>query len=73
MRVPDGLDVKKLLQILREERNLVLSGGQQRLEGQIFRIGHLGWVNEADIEAVMRELEIALPQAGFTRGGQVSG
>ena len=73
VRVPDGLDVKKLLQILREERNLVLSGGQQRLEGQIFRIGHLGWVNEADIEVVMRELEIALPQAGFTRGGQVSG
>jgi aspartate aminotransferase-like enzyme len=73
VRVPDGLDVKKLLQILREERDVAPSGGQQRLERLIFRIGHLGWVNEADIEVVMRELEIALPQAGFTRGRRVSG
>jgi len=61
----DGLDTKKLLRILREEHQVVLGGGQQRLDGKIFRIGHLGWVNEDDIEAVISALKVVLPQAGF--------
>jgi len=40
----DGLDTKKMLKIMREEHQMVLAGGQQRLDGKIFRIGHLGWV-----------------------------
>jgi aspartate aminotransferase-like enzyme len=59
-----GLDVKKLLKILREEHGIVLSGGQQKLEGKIFRIGHLGWVNEDDIADVISALKAALPKAG---------
>ena len=61
----DGLDTKKLLRILREEHQVVLGGGQQRLDGKIFRIGHLGWVTEDDIEAVISALKVVLPQAGF--------
>jgi len=61
----DGLDIKKLLRILREEHQVVLSGGQQKLDGKIFRIGHLGLVTEEDIEAVISALKVALPQAGF--------
>ncbi len=62
-----GLDTKKLLKILREEYQTVLAGGQQSLDGKIFRIGHLGWVTEEDIEAVISALKVALPQAGFVR------
>ena len=61
----DGLNVAKLLKILREEYHVVLGGGQQKLSGQIFRIGHLGWVNEEDINMVLKSLMTALPQAGF--------
>ena len=61
----DGLDTKKLLRILREEHQVILAGGQQRLDGKIFRIGHLGWVTEADIEAVISALKVTLPRAGF--------
>jgi len=61
----DGLDPKKLNKILREEHQVVLSGGQQKLDGKIFRIGHLGWVSEDDIKQVISALKIALPQAGF--------
>ncbi|MBE9483069.1 MAG: alanine--glyoxylate aminotransferase family protein, partial [Chloroflexi bacterium] len=64
-RSADGLDVKKMLQILKEEHEVVLAGGQQTLSGKIFRIGHLGWVTENDIEIVMSALKVALPQAGF--------
>lgn len=63
---PDGLDVKKLRQIMKDEHQIVLAGGQQRLDGKIFRIGHLGWVSEGDIESVMTALKIALPKAGLT-------
>jgi len=61
----DGLDAKKMLKLLREEHGMVLAGGQQRLDGRIFRIGHLGWVSENDIQAVISALRVVLPQAGF--------
>ena len=64
----DGLDTKKLLKIMGEEHKIVLGGGQQRLDGKIFRIGHLGWVTEDDIKAVISALRATLPQVGF-RGG----
>ncbi|HUV56121.1 MAG TPA: alanine--glyoxylate aminotransferase family protein [Dehalococcoidales bacterium] len=61
----DGLDVAKMLKILREEHDMVLAGGLRELAGKIFRIGHLGWVNEDDIERVISALKAALPKAGF--------
>jgi aspartate aminotransferase-like enzyme len=61
----DGLDTKKMLRIIREEHQVILGGGQQRLDGKIFRIGHLGWVTEDDIKTVISALKIVLPQAGF--------
>ena len=61
----DGLDIKKLRKILREEHRVVLAGGQQRLDGKIFRVGHLGWVTEDDINAMISALKVVLPQAGF--------
>jgi len=63
--VSNGLDSKKMLKILREEHQVILSGGQQKLDGQIFRMGHLGWVNEDDIKQVISALKVVLPQAGF--------
>jgi aspartate aminotransferase-like enzyme len=66
---PEGLDVPKMLKILREEHDTVLGGGQQHLAGKIFRIGHLGWITEEDINMVLKSLIIVLPQAGFEIGG----
>jgi aspartate aminotransferase-like enzyme len=60
-----GLDTKKMNRILREEHQVILSGGQQKLDGKIFRIGHLGWVNEDDVKEVISKIKIVLPQAGF--------
>jgi aspartate aminotransferase-like enzyme len=61
----NGLDPKKMNKILREEHQVMLSGGQQRLDGKIFRIGHLGWVNEDDVKEVISKIKLVLPQAGF--------
>ncbi|MBN1367014.1 MAG: alanine--glyoxylate aminotransferase family protein [Dehalococcoidales bacterium] len=63
----NGLDTKKLTQIMRDQYKIVLAGGQGALEGKIFRIGHLGYVSVEDITDVIANLKLALPQAGFTR------
>ncbi|MCD6299775.1 MAG: alanine--glyoxylate aminotransferase family protein [Dehalococcoidales bacterium] len=65
----DGLDAAKLLKIMREEQGIVLAGGQSKLASKVFRIGHLGWVNNDDIETVISALKAALPKAGFKSAG----
>ncbi|MDP6222171.1 MAG: hypothetical protein QF543_04700, partial [Dehalococcoidales bacterium] len=63
----ESIDVKQLRQILREEYKVVLAGGQGKLEEKIFRIGHLGWVNEDNIRTVISALKVALLQAGTAK------
>ncbi len=62
---PPGVDGKKITEIMRDEHGIVLSGGQSTLAGKIFRIGHLGFVTESDIDDVIRELRHALPKVGY--------
>jgi aspartate aminotransferase-like enzyme len=57
------IDVPKLIQMLREEYEVILAGGQEKLSGKIFRIGHLGSVYEDDIKSVLEALNKALPRA----------
>jgi len=59
----DKMNVSKLQQILRDEYKVVVSGGQGDLAGKIFRIGHLGWVTEADIKETLGAIGKALPKA----------
>ncbi len=59
----DKIDVSQLTRILREEYEVILAGGQERLSGKIFRIGHLGLVYEKDIKSVLEALGKALPRA----------
>ena len=62
---PDGVDSKKLVGTVKDEHGIVLAGGQASLGGKIFRIGHLGYVTEQDVDEVIRELRLALPKVGF--------
>jgi aspartate aminotransferase-like enzyme len=59
----DKIDVPKLIQMLQNEYEVILAGGQQKLSGKIFRIGHLGLVYEKDIKSVLEALSKALPRA----------
>ena len=65
VQIPDGVDGKALVDILRTEQGVVLAGGQGKLEGKIFRIGHLGEVAENEIEEVFGALRCTLPKVGF--------
>lgn len=62
--VPEGVDGKKLVALLREEHQIIISGGQQALAGKIIRIGHVGWVQRAELDAVFDALRVTLPRVG---------
>ncbi len=65
VKTPEGVDTNALLKILREEHQVVLAGGQGPLRGKIFRIAHLGLVEEKDMEIVAEAIRKALPKVGF--------
>ena len=65
IRVPEGVNGRELTAMLRQEYDTIVGGGQGPLEGQIFRIGHLGYVSEQDIDDTLAALREALPHLGF--------
>ena len=65
IRVPEGVDGKALTKALREREGVVIAGGQDRLEGHIIRVGHLGYVHEPEVAACMDALERQLAALGY--------
>jgi aspartate aminotransferase-like enzyme len=61
--VPDDLDWKTFNGELKR-RGLVLAGGQGKLTGKVFRLGHLGSVTIEEILGAMSALEIASLASG---------
>ena len=71
--VPEGVNAKALLRALKDRHAIVMAGGQGRLEGQIIRTGHMGWVQQEDLAEVLRALQVELnsaraPSAAGARG-----
>ncbi|MBI2852380.1 MAG: alanine--glyoxylate aminotransferase family protein [Chloroflexi bacterium] len=67
---PEGVDPGNLRRVLREKHQVVLAGGQGKLDGKIFRIGHLGWVDEANIERVLLCLKLTLEEIAPVKAQQ---
>ncbi len=60
---PDEL--KALLGHLRTTYGLVLAGGQGQLQGKIFRVGHLGYIDEGDVYSILATIEQGLQDKGL--------
>jgi aspartate aminotransferase-like enzyme len=65
VKVPEGVDGNALVAMVRDEYEVELAGGQGPFAGKIFRIGHLGWVDDGDIDACLEALRAALPRLGY--------
>jgi aspartate aminotransferase-like enzyme len=63
--VPKGIEGNKLVSELSQQFGIVLSGGQGKLKGKIFRIAHLGYYDLYDTMAMISCLEIALQRLGY--------
>ena len=61
---PERLDGKLFLSRLQTRFGVKLAGGQGPLKGRIFRIAHMGLVDELDILATLAALELVLAEMG---------
>lgn len=70
--VPEGINAGQLLSKLNSEHDTVLAAGQGKLAGKIVRIGHMGIVDTADIDAAIDALATVLEQLGYKKPAAVS-
>ncbi|MEB3197048.1 MAG: alanine--glyoxylate aminotransferase family protein [Candidatus Sericytochromatia bacterium] len=76
---PAGIDAEQLRKAVQEQFGLVLAGGQGKMAGKIFRIGHLGFYQPLDMLTVLAALEVvchrlgaAVPLGAGVRAAQAS-
>ncbi|MDE3231575.1 MAG: alanine--glyoxylate aminotransferase family protein, partial [Chloroflexota bacterium] len=72
IKAPANISAKAITKALRENEGVVIAGGQERLDGQVFRIGHLGYVHEPEMTACMDALERQLTALGFESPARAS-
>ena len=65
---PDGIDAETLRKKVRERFDILLAGGQDHLKGQVFRIGHLGFVCDRDVLTAVAAIEATLQDLNLHRG-----
>ncbi|MCI2429582.1 alanine--glyoxylate aminotransferase family protein [Candidatus Acetothermia bacterium] len=63
--VPVGLNSKEILEGLRRDFGIKISGGQDHLKGKILRIGHIGDIGPKDLFGVIAALELTLHKLGY--------
>jgi len=49
----EGIDAEEFRKKIKNNFDILLAGGQDNLKGKIFRVGHLGYVNDRDIITVV--------------------
>lgn len=68
VRMPDGFDADAFRGKALSETNLALGGGLARLSGKVFRIGHLGDLNEPMMLGCLATVEMQLKRQGIPHG-----
>jgi alanine-glyoxylate transaminase/serine-glyoxylate transaminase/serine-pyruvate transaminase len=66
--MPDGFNAEDVRKICIERFNVSLGGGLGQLGGKVFRIGHMGDLNEPMILGTLASVEMALSIAGIPHG-----
>ncbi len=62
--MPEGVDSGRLIEFAAGRLNLALGVGLGKLKGRVFRIGHLGALNELEVLATLGGVELALHKSG---------
>lgn len=63
--VPEGVDGKAIVKIMKDKYGVTIAGGQDDYAGRIIRIGHLGYFGEFDIITTLAALEMTLAELGY--------
>jgi alanine-glyoxylate transaminase/serine-glyoxylate transaminase/serine-pyruvate transaminase len=69
--LPEGQDADRLRQIILERYDMSLGTGLGKVQGRVFRIGHLGDFNDLMLAGTLCGVEMGLAAAGipFNKGG----
>ena len=62
--LPEGVDGVSFLRFMEKSLGISLGAGLGPLSGKAFRIGHLGWLGEAEVLATLAGIEMGLHKAG---------
>lgn len=65
IRLPEEIDGKAFIKLMREKHGITYAGGQSGLSGKIARIAHLGWMNENDVIIAISAFERGLAEIGY--------
>nr|HDN00945.1 alanine--glyoxylate aminotransferase family protein [Deltaproteobacteria bacterium] len=65
IKSPEGIDGQNIVKILREKYGITIAGGQAQAKGRIFRISHMGHLDEWDMIIALAAVERALNQLGY--------
>ncbi|MFN3384444.1 MAG: pyridoxal-phosphate-dependent aminotransferase family protein [Archaeoglobaceae archaeon] len=60
VRIPNGITEKEMRDTLRKEYGLLISGGQDKVKGKIFRIGTMGNIGKFEVIATLSAIEDVL-------------
>ena len=58
------IDAEEFRKKIKNKFDILLAGGQDHLKGKIFRVGHLGYVNDRDIITVVSAISKTLLDLG---------
>jgi aspartate aminotransferase-like enzyme len=61
---PPGIDGEAVVRAYGAELNITIAGGQGEMKGKLFRLAHLGWVDESDLIVGLAALERVLLRIG---------
>ena len=61
---PAGVDAEQVVEAYARTHNITIAGGQGEMKGQVFRLGHMGYVAEFDVVAALAALEQILADLG---------
>jgi len=69
--VPDGHDSDSLRKLIYDNYNMSLGTGLNKVKGKVFRIGHMGDLNDLTLAGTLSGVEMGLKQSGipFKKGG----
>jgi aspartate aminotransferase-like enzyme len=65
VKAPQGIEVSALRKLLSQKYGVAIAGGQDHLNGKIFRIAHLGYMSTFDTITAISALEMALHELGY--------
>lgn len=63
--VPEGIDANDVIKTAYDRYDLSLGAGLSKVAGKVFRIGHLGWLNEIMVLQALGGVELAMRDVGI--------